>query len=162
MNFSSTTGGGVTLRNLFYKWPQDKLYIANETIKDVDKNSVKDFFYLNVNKLFNDRISNFNPIAKLVRAIKSNLTKVDLLNSKVDYYSNIDCFLDLEWIKIINPDVIYFMTHKIQHIKLIQVINSTTDFPVAVHIVDDWLQSRQSKIFNKFIVRKLDHEFKKI
>jgi hypothetical protein len=117
---------------------------------------------LNVNKLFNDRISNFNPIAKLVRAIKSNLTKVDLLNSKVDYYSNIDCFLDLEWIKIINPDVIYFMTHKIQHIKLIQVINSTTDFPVAVHIVDDWLQSRQSKIFNKFIVRKLDHEFKKI
>lgn len=159
MNFSTTAGGGVTLSNLFYKWPKGRLYLANETIRTIDKNYVNDFFDMNVNDQLAHRIS-FNPLERLVNVIKSDLTKLHLLNDKIDYYSNNSRFF--EWIKSINPDVIYFMTHKIQHIKLIQEINSKIDIPVAVHIVDDWLQSKKSKFFNKIIVNKLEFEFKKI
>jgi glycosyltransferase involved in cell wall biosynthesis len=145
--FNDNTGGGITLSNLFYGWPKDRLAVlASSKIYIVpneacDNNRGLDryrwpfslFFKMKENAIgtHSIRVPPTNPYAGLFPLL-SRLGITPLLHSN---------HLDkktLEWISFFNPDVIYTQLADYSLIKIVSKIKRFARKPLIIHFMDDW------------------------
>jgi len=185
--FDKTSGGGITLSNLFFNWPKDKIAVAsNANLSDNVDNSVCETYY---QLGYNDKLHPF-PLNILLPKIKCGLIyskkseintapNTDVPKGKFKHiykflYATLN-FLGIynfiyklkitpdfkAWIDEYNPDIIYSQLSTLEMIRFIDDVHEYTKKPIAIHIMDDW-PSTISKIGPLYFYWKhvIDKEFR--
>lgn len=171
-SFNPNTGGGITISNLFRNWPKNKLGIANNRIVKADRDVCKNWYLLdslstdknnnnkenNILKASECRFIRF--VKKIIRPFYSLPNNYLILKGK---RSKIKIDKDfIKWVKDFNPEIIYCMAHRLHHIPFLIELKKKTKIPLALHIVDDWINVNYFGFFNFIGKKVLNSEFKKL
>jgi glycosyltransferase involved in cell wall biosynthesis len=186
--FRNNGGGGVTLRNLFNKWPADKIGVVTNFISETDPGTNYLFYQLGDKEIkypfpfssfqtnimsgpyfFNNRNDGSKgefSTSKL--SIKGKLRVVferllDISGLSFSFYK-IRLSDELRrWIVDFNPDIIYIQPF---HYKIIQFGNLLKDelnYPYAIHIMDDSISYiNRSILFRRKWQRLIDEGFRRL
>lgn len=145
--FNEYTGGGITLSNLFYGWPKDRIavlanneiYIVPNEVCDNNRGlnrykwpfsllfrrgKGKSRIHLNSMPPSNPYASRFSLISKL--GITPMLHSSHLDKEKI------------AWICAFDPDIIYTQLADYSIIKIVSQLKRLTGKPVVIHFMDDW------------------------
>lgn len=188
--FKSTSGGGITLTNLFRGYPQKKLANAVDAvfIPDIESDEICQNFYslgqeerkiLTVFKFlhkkyfsgkFEYKISEKKIEKQIERKsnIKSKLKEkinpvFDFLgiNHILFHYELSDKFKS--WIDEFKPDYIYSQLSSIEMMNFTMELKRYTNSKLAVHIMDDWAVTLGNNgLFSLYWSRIVDIKFRKI
>ncbi|MCD4747633.1 MAG: methyltransferase domain-containing protein [Bacteroidales bacterium] len=174
ISFIPNTGGGITILNLFRNWPKDKLAVANDIIEGSDKSICENYYLLKSpfitkvkvsenkkgNIISNKKGGLLDWFKKLLRPFHSFPHNYFILKGK---YFKLEIDNDfLKWVNDFNPDIIYSLAHNLYHIPFLIELNKKTNIPLAVHIVDDWVNSNHFGVLNFIGKRVLNAEFRKL
>lgn len=186
--FNSYTGGGITLKNLFYNWGKENLAVICEGPFSRHLNpSICDNYYqlgeeeIRWNFPFNKIRKKWNsgPVTiQNFEKTKSNNSKRAIRKIIVDdyfyptlkyfglYNSIIKVNLSQQaknWITEFNPDIIYIQTGNYQDTLMTIEICQYFPQPKVVHIMDDWLTEVKTKgILKNYWYIKTEIEFTKL
>jgi glycosyltransferase involved in cell wall biosynthesis len=161
--FKSNTGGGITMSNLFWGYPKDKLANAVHAyfIPEISSDEICDNFYslgskerkivkllsfIKTNYYSGKYIFNKNPEKK------STQSKNVKTNSLMKHFWNFVQFLGFNhyifrttlsdefkaWVKEFSPDIIYSQLGSIENINFTKELVRFTQAKLAIHIMDDW------------------------
>jgi glycosyltransferase involved in cell wall biosynthesis len=167
-SFDKNTGSGITLSNLFYKWPINKLAVINiierpQNTEICNKyyllgcSEIQYIFPLNKLRKCNDNITNINESNNLINIKNSNkiihkigdLTGVNILFKKVIISEKIE-----KWIKEFNPDIIYTQLQSLHISYLAYQIYVKFNVKLIIHFMDDMPEYLyRDKIF-RYLLRK--------
>lgn len=181
-NFHTDSGGGITLSNLFKKWPKNHLANATDYRNLTQNDDFKDvsiFELYKCKKIFNvvdyDKIGKFRADKNLDKQNSSNVksAKSKHIFKKLFFrflnYTNVKHLIFrykisdefVLWIKEFNPDYIYSSLGSYELILLVDQINKITNIPIAVHIMDDWPTWFGSKgLFKNYWKKRFDYRFR--
>ena len=186
--FNNTSGGGITLTNLFNEWPNENLAVIASNIKN--KSKINFDICSNYYFLGNSEIRLKFPLNLIYKISKSeiaianyefkinsgnNKTEKNILNQYlkktikillkfsglnfVKYQYTISDNLSA-WIKSFNPDVIYSALGNLDLLRFIYNIKAIFDYKIAIHIWDDWPNTIfQKTIFPLYWKKKFNYEF---
>jgi glycosyltransferase involved in cell wall biosynthesis len=187
-SFNKSSGGGITISNLFYGWPKDRLAVASNVnlYADLETQVCDQYYQLGYNgKLHPFPINLFLPKIKCGSiTIKSD----EQLSSETDepaiagkykkiyiVLSGILKFLGIynilyklkitpdfrRWVTEFNPDIIYSQLSTLELIRFVTRLQKEFNKPIALHIMDDWPVSmnKPSKIYS-YWQHKTDREFR--
>ncbi len=187
-SFNKSSGGGITISNLFNGWPKDKLAVASNVnlINDLDISVCESYYQLGYNgKLHPFPLNLFLPKIKcgsLLVQTRNDLIKEQSENASTGKYKRIYLLLSgllrflgiynvlykLEltpdfkaWVAEYNPDIIYSQLSTVELIRFVTELQKQFNKPVALHIMDDWPASfnRPNGIFS-LRKKKIDNEFR--
>lgn len=144
MSFKPTTGGGITLYNLFKNWPSENLALATDFEMFKNEAVLTRYYQLgNPTKDGAKSVSVVNSVIKKHSALKSLLKYLlkgrVYMNSLREYPKVINSPF-LKWVKEFQPDVIYAMVYRIHQIPLILAMQEETGLPLVIHYGDDWVR----------------------
>lgn len=169
--FHMKSGGGITLTNLFYKWPKNKLAVANSLVVDCDKTICDNFYQFGYEeqnqtwgflyskpKRFSGVVIESDILKQPTREITNKQKKKiaiifrsfvkDLFNKLLIFSGLFNFFYKtilsaklLAWIKDYQPDIIYFQISNYRDILLINELYSCLNIPVAIHPMDDYIST---------------------
>lgn len=165
--FKNIGGGGITLNTLFGDWPVDNIFMLNDRFGETSNAHFTEYYQLGhlENKSF---LHNFGFItgnksgAHKVHKNKSQNTITTQNNSLFKgrlYFKLKELFISflnmagifdlffqfkvspelIQWIKEINPDIIYFQPSTIENIKFINELHHLTGIPYVIHVMDNFL-----------------------
>ena len=165
-NFNNTTGGGITLSNLFSSYSKDKIAVVTsfknsnleycERVYVLGRRETKYFLCTPKTKSryeavidkeirvppkkgfysFANHVSHFVNLAILGGVCK--LAKV-LFRKHCSRYSFISCRLH-KWIESFNPEIIYTQLGSVQQILFFEQLRQRYVKPFVIHFMDDWFQ----------------------
>lgn len=187
--FNNTTGGGITLSNLFKGWPKE--YIALATTGDMLIDSDYDICgnvyvlgrkeyrllfpfniiqkkYISGKLLINKNILNDNmQNAKENRNTQVSMRQgIDLLKytGLYSFIRKIDLSINfLQWLDDFNPDYIYTQLGSLYMISFVEKIMRVRRVPLIIHAMDDWVSYVSGGMkYNEYIFRYINKSFKKI
>lgn len=187
--FNKNSGGGITISNLFYGWPKDKIAVASNTnlYSDLETSVCEQYYQLGYNgKLHPFPLNLFLPKIKCGSIIINN-NKVDTEggeNAISGKYKRIYLFVSAllkflgiynvlyklkitpefkEWVTAYNPDIIYSQLSTLELIRFVTEMHKQFNKPIALHIMDDWPVSiyKPSRLYN-YRRRKVDREFREL
>jgi glycosyltransferase involved in cell wall biosynthesis len=186
-NFFDGAGSGVTLGNLFSAFDKNEIYLANTNDFYDDKDMEKaNSIYILGNKeykvVFPFNIFLKNTDSQILTSIKENKTKNISSKNKntqrffhklisVFRYIGLYNFLRklklssefLNWFDHIKPDIVYTQLGSLYVMNFIKELISTRNFKLVIHIMDDWPNFLQGKMFYKELIRKnIDKNFRTI
>src|SRR6266850_555955 len=159
--FTSTTGGGITLSNLFKDWPKDKLAIVAESKNALDFTKCLNYYRMGYSEMkmpfpfhFFQRKTEGGIVteADMIGAVEIRKTvglkkKLKwLVDTTLDYtglyflaYSRERLSNELlAWITRFDPDVIYFQPGSYKQFNFIQRLKENINAPLIAHVMDDW------------------------
>jgi glycosyltransferase involved in cell wall biosynthesis len=163
--FNKSSGGGITISNLFYGWPKDRLAVAsNDNLyHDLDISICEQYYQLGYNgKLHPFPINLFLPKIKCGSLIHKNnsYTKAKQRGNAIKgkygkIYKHLSALLRFlgiynvlyklkitpefkEWVTAYNPDIIYSQLSTLELIRFVMEIHELFDKPIALHMMDDW------------------------
>jgi glycosyltransferase involved in cell wall biosynthesis len=163
--FDKSSGGGITISNLFYGWPKNKLAVAsnNNFTSDLDISVCEQYYQLGYNgKLHPFPLNLFLPKIKCGIIIHKNISNTkakkggNAVKGKYErIYKHLSVVLKFlgiynvlyklkitpefkEWVTAFNPDIIYSQLSTLELIRFVSEIHKLLDKPVALHIMDDW------------------------
>ncbi|MCF7916311.1 MAG: hypothetical protein K9L61_00850 [Candidatus Omnitrophica bacterium] len=160
-NFGETTGGEITLSNLFYNYPPEKLAVASTLIDSSSKNHCKHFYYLNSNeyayKLFgfisvknlknlfipsgiNKKLHKYNEFANEVRKVNKFFLPIKRFLRFFFLKTRVITKDFRDWVEGFNPEIIYTQLGHPASIRFFELIRKKWQFPYAIHFMDDWQQ----------------------
>jgi glycosyltransferase involved in cell wall biosynthesis len=186
-SFNKSSGGGITISNLFHGWPKDRLAVASNVnlLNDLDTSVCEQYYQLGYNgKLHPFPLNLFLPKIKCgsLNLNKGSSTIQDqFVSSAPGKFKKIYRFLApllkflgiynilyklkltqdfKDWVNTYNPDIIYSQLSTIELIRFVSDIHDEFNKPIALHIMDDWpiLLNNASQLFN-FQRHILDNEF---
>ncbi len=159
--FTTDTGGGITLTNLFKNWPQNKLAVAVESKEALDFSKSDNYYRLG----FAEQAMPF-PFSLLQRKTKSGVVtenfasgavmvkqtkplKARLKNSFDNVLHSLGLYLwmygkqklrtdFLNWFKEFNPDIIYYQPNSYKSIGFVTELKKLSKKPLVIHVMDDW------------------------
>ncbi len=165
-SFSESSGGGITLTNLFKGWPKDSLastFIAWEN-SSFDTNICDNYYVIGsaehrwmfplnlMKKPFPDSgpISikvepgnHFNPHKPFFRGAISNI--INPILRWMGFYhlaSNVSLSGPLKtWIRIFNPELLYLQVSTLEGIDFACQLIEFCSVPTVLHMMDDWLST---------------------
>jgi glycosyltransferase involved in cell wall biosynthesis len=186
--FSKNNGGGITISNLFYGWPKDKLAVASNynLSSDIDTSVCDQYYQLGYdNKLHPFPLNLFLPKIKCGVLINNKNGKAEskqggnTIRGKYEkiyrYLSALLRFLGIynvlynlkitpdfkEWVTAFNPDIIYSQLSTLELIRFVSDIHELLHKPVAVHIMDDWPNVlRKPELLFSYWEKVIDREFR--
>lgn len=183
--FRPNSGEGITLFNLFKKWPSDRLFFAasddylkqSKNIKNYSsyclgdkENKIKwplSKFYKNgksgvYNTKYN-KVENTISIRK-INTVRKKIIKAIHLLGLYNFFINLKVSTDFHnWVDTIKPDIIYIHPNSYQWLKFVYQINNLTKIPIVLHIMDDTIDSINSKgLLKKYWDKKLYNYFKSV
>ena len=163
--FNKNSGGGITISNLFYGWPKDKIAVASNVnlYSDLDISVCEQYYQLGYNgKLHPFPLNLFLPKIKcgsiIIRnnnnarsepgenSIPGKYKKIYILLSALLQFLGIYNILyklkitpDFkEWVTAYNPDIIYSQLSTLELIRFVTEMQKQFNKPIALHIMDDW------------------------
>jgi glycosyltransferase involved in cell wall biosynthesis len=164
-SFNKNSGGGITITNLFYGWPKDRLAVAsNDNLSsDLDISVCEQYYQLGYNgKLHPFPLNLFLPKIKCGSFIQKNISNTEAKQrrnaTKGKYKRTYGLISDLlrflgiynflyklkitpefkRWVTAYNPDIIYSQLSTLELIRFVSEIHKLIDKPVALHMMDDW------------------------
>ena len=160
-NFTSTTGGGITLSNLFKDWPKEKLALVAESKEALDFTKCSNYYRMGYAEMkmpfpFNlfQRRTQGGLLTEAITIgaveIKKTIGWKKRLKGIVDEMLNYSglYFLAygqerlsrelLAWIKEFDPDVVYFQPGSYKQFNFIQHLKENMGAPLVSHVMDDW------------------------
>lgn len=183
-------GGGITLSNLFRGWPKDRLAVASNIYlkNEIDPSVCEIYYQLGYhNKQHPFPLSIFHPKIKcgIIPINKSiNLNKESHKRRKVISFYKVHTFINSffnflgifnffyrleitkefrEWVNKYNPDVIYSQLSTLELIRFVNKVQSTTNKPLVIHIMDDWPSKiTQPGILYSYWKRRINKEFRNL
>lgn len=192
-SFNKKNGGGVTISNLFKGWPKERLAVAsNDNLKKGLDDSVCEIYYQlgYKNKLhpfpLNIILPKINcgiiPIQKNIVTTAATTTQSEKLQSGhhqtiykvlfalLHFFGLYNFFYKLKitpefetWINEYKPDIIYTQLASLELIRFVDALQTKTQKPVAIHIMDDWpLTINKPGIFYNYWQNVIDKEFRKL
>lgn len=186
-NFFDGAGSGVTLRNLFSTFDKNEIYLANTNdfynYKDIEKaNSIyilgeKEYSVVFPFSLFLKSVD-----SRVYTSFKENKTKDISYKNKntqrffhksisVLRYLGLYNYLRklrlssefLDWFDHIKPDIVYTQLGSLYLMSFINELIAARDFKLVIHIMDDWPNFLQGKMFYKELIREeIDNNLKTI
>jgi glycosyltransferase involved in cell wall biosynthesis len=188
--FNKNSGGGITISNLFYGWPKDRIAVASNVnlYSDLDLSVCEQYYQLGYNgklhpfplNLFLPKIkcgsltiknSNNSGTEQGESAISGKYKKIYIIISALLKFLGIyNLFYKLkitpdfeEWVKTYNPDVIYSQLSTLELIRFVTEMQKKFDKPIALHIMDDWPVSinKPSRLYS-YWKHKIDREFREL
>ena len=165
---NTTSGGGITLSNLFRGWPKDRLAIACGGDEYPDSTLFENYY--NLGSLEDRWIWPFNSIKRqgkisgpvalsqvsrglgadstsplgVVKTFRPSFSR-RLFYASVNLFGTYELMRQLylspqflEWVNLFKPDLIYTWLHSINVIRLVERTYCATGVPLVIHIVDDW------------------------
>lgn len=187
--FNQKAGGGITLSNLFRQWPKEKLAVAalGSLVDSDTKFDICDHYYVLGSE---EQVWKF-PLNLIKRRIKSgplkfeNFKNSERLPQRNNFRAKIssDFVMPLikwlglfeflyeinlsdplkKWIDAFNPDIIYAQAHTRGRVLFCNKIQEFTGYPMAFHMMDDWLKMvRQESIIGEFWEKKSTEDFKEM
>ena len=166
LSFNPIHGSGITLNNLFRKWPADRIAIASETISDTD-HEISDHVY-QIGFAENKRRFPFNLFQRKLRSGKSEKLKIAVNSNSglpvpyhsrfpflVKYYNTLLHFFGLFhysrnlivsenlklWILNFKPDIVYTHANEFELMKLVLELKRKLNLRIATHIMDHYIDN---------------------
>lgn len=166
--FKKITGGGITLNTLFGDWPLENISLLSDRFGETSEVHFTNYYQLGhlENKSFlhkfgiitGNKSASFeikkNKSEKTITTENNSLFKSELYFKLKDFFISLlnsagifDLFFQFQvsdelvnWIKKINPDIIYFQPSTIQNIQFINELYSRTKIPYVIHVMDNFLE----------------------
>jgi glycosyltransferase involved in cell wall biosynthesis len=187
--FDKSTGGGITMSNLFYNWPKDRLaLISNTNLQSNLDCTVCERYYQHgyKRKLHPFPLNLVLPriqIGPVKLPDSSNMQDDSLKNRSGKYktiYKYLSLFLDfigiknalyrlritpdlLNWINAFNPDIIYSQLSTLELIRFVKDVNRLTGKPIALHMMDDWpMTINRPGLLSFYWGKAIDREFRQL
>ena len=181
--FDSSTGGGITMTNLFKGWDKKRIGVASSRITNYDYSICENYYqlgYLENKRRFpfflwqKKEKSGLLPINANDFAY-SSLPAGNRMSKKKQLYNNLLNFFGLYhysrrltlssefslWLKEFSPDVIYTQLSTLESIRFVSSIYQQYHLPVIIHIMDDRPSTISKKgLFQAFWSNKIDKEFR--
>ena len=183
-HFNLTTGGGITMTNLFNGWDKKKIAVAGERITNPDFTVCDTYYCLGYNE--NKRRFPFFLWQKHDKSgllvAETNEQKQTSVPEKHDskkkkLYNNFLHFSGLfhysrrlrissefaNWLTEYSPDIIYTQLSTIESIMFVSKLYNQYKLPFIIHIMDDWPSTISKKgLFQSFWNKKIDKEFRSL
>ncbi len=163
-SFNRSTGSGITLSNLFYNWPKDKIAIANSDLTmtqeccgmhyiigndETKKEWPFNLFQENIESGIRKNCGNIRETEILNNLDRrKHLFKKELKNIIKSILNYLGLFLVINkiylskkfllFIKEFKPEIIYTHLASLELINFMLEIHKRTSIPIVVHIMDDW------------------------
>lgn len=185
-------GGGITLTNLFRGWPKDRIAVASNIYlkNEIDSSTCEIYYQLGYNgKQHPFPLNIFHPKIKC-GVISQNTNSSDVEKNKNDNtrqsfgFAKIHSFLNSclaffgiynlvyrleiteefkEWLNQYEPDVIYSQLSTLELIRFVNEVQSTTNKPLVIHIMDDWpAKITQAGLFSSYWKNRINKEFRNL
>jgi len=166
--FQKIGGGGITLNTLFGDWPSERLFMLNDRFAETSEVHFAQYYQMGhlENKSFIHKLGfktgnksraiiiNKNKLKETITfqgysLFKSNIyfklkelfiSILNLLGIYELFFQQIVSNELIQWIKKIQPDIIYFQPSTIQNIKFINELHNITGIPYAIHVMDNFLE----------------------
>lgn len=176
--FHRNSGGGITLSNLFNGWDKNKIAVAASFISDPSFEICENYYQLgsleyelrfpyNLKRNYNQYHSGSISRSELSTSKRISITENKsvfrkiydgiLFTSGLIHYRNkfriSDQFLD--WIKELRPEIIYSQLSSLEEMRIVSRLQQELKLPVAIHIMDDWPNTINSRYFPKYIWGKI-------
>ena len=184
--FNTSSGGGITMSNLFAGWDKESLAVAAENINNANFEICNKYYQLgslesksqfpfNLNKLGQYRKSGL--LSKNEQAVPSFAFHYSKKKSYKNLYDNFLSFTGLchyrhrykisneflTWVKEFSPDIIYSQLSSLDRILFIRDLHEKLQIPVAIHIMDDWPSTISQKgILKSYWHKIIDREFRNL
>jgi glycosyltransferase involved in cell wall biosynthesis len=188
--FNKNTGGGITISNLFYGWPKDRLAVASNVnlSSDLDMSVCEQYYQL----CYNGKLHPF-PLNLLLPKIKcgsfnfkrdsdiesdqgENITTGKYkkmykpISALLRYLGIYNVLYKLkitqdfkEWVTAFNPDIIYSQLSTLELIRFVTELHEQFNKPIALHIMDDWPNAiHKPELFFSYWNKIIDKEFRKL
>jgi glycosyltransferase involved in cell wall biosynthesis len=184
--FTSDTGGGITLSNLFKNWPKNKLAVAVESKEKVDFTKALNYYRIGYKELrmpfpfsIFQRKTRCGPIRETIAVGAAVVEPTGSFKSRLKnqfdnflHYSGLFFWMYgnqrmshtlLEWIELFNPDVIYFQPNSYKALDFALSVKSKIKVPMVTHVMDDWFSfAIRSSPLKWLWQRKLDLKIRKV
>ncbi|TSJ40984.1 glycosyltransferase family 4 protein [Mucilaginibacter corticis] len=180
--FTMDTGGGITLTNLFKKWPKERLAVAVESKEVVDFDKADYYYRIGFQELkmpapfsFFQRKTKSGAIAESKSEGAVQVKETGSLKFKVKQY--FDAALHhtglyfwmygrekvspalIAWIEDFQPDLIYFQPNSYKSLDFILAVTEKIRVALVTHVMDDWFSFvvRSSPV-KGYWQKKIDHK----
>ena len=189
--FKSTSGGGITLSNLFRDWPKDRLAnaIDSKMVDDIESDEICNNFYrLGIREKKTLRFFSFlqkkyqsgpyHIVSAVETANQLNKgTSVSVRTKLINYFFRFLRFIGIyqmlykyelseeltAWIKDFNPDYIYTQLSNRELIHFTNDLIELTNARLAIHIMDDWPATiGKEGLMGNYWHKKISTEFKEL
>ena len=188
--FNKSSGGGITISNLFNGWQKDRLAVASNSnlYFDLDLSVCEQYYQLGYNgKLHPFPLNLFLPKIKCGGLSLNNFKNIEaehgenaitgkykkiykLLSELLRFLGIYNILYKLkitpefkEWVNAYNPDIIYSQLSTLELIRFVSEIRERFNKPIALHIMDDWPTSiNKPSLFHNYWKHKIDHEFREL
>ncbi len=159
--FTTDTGGGITLSNLFRNWPKERLAVAVDSKEALDFSRCGNYYRIG----FTELEMPF-PFWLLQRKTRSGKVEEDfaagalhvkqtprlkerLKNLFDSLFNHLGIFYwmygnqqlsreFLHWVKDFNPELIYYQPNSYKSLKFVAALKQAIDIPLICHVMDDW------------------------
>jgi glycosyltransferase involved in cell wall biosynthesis len=188
--FHKKSGGGITISNLFFGWPKDRLAVAsnNNLYSNLDISICEHYYQLGYNgklhpfplNIFLPKIkcgnivhnsNNNNGPEKGGKAIPRRYEKIyKHLASILRFLGIYNVLYKLEvtpefteWVTAFNPDIVYSQLSTLELIRFVTEIHEQLHKPIALHIMDDWPKSVNLRgLLSGYWGKVINREFRKL
>ncbi len=184
--FSSNSGGGITLSNLFKGWDRKKIAVAatGNLLVDVSFDICNIYYQLGnrefmwkfpfnlLQKKFPSGLKSFNPKSEFtVSHFESRIRKVlvdDVFYPFIEWIGAFHwlskiCLTDnlKSWLDEFKPEVLYFQVSSRQTVLFALDLCNYLKVPAIIHMMDDWPATISKKgLFSKYWNKKIDYELR--
>lgn len=186
--FNTSSGGGITLTNLYKGWPEDKIAVAAYGLQSLDVSTEICTRYY---QLGQDEYRWIFPLNLFLPEFKSGETQISVKSdvAPADYNNRfhvlsirkyftrlvrwsglIFCGARINiserfrvWLSIYKPDFLYIQVSTRQGIRLATDLCNYLNVPSAIHMMDDWPSTITRKgLFRTYWKTKIDREFRQL
>ena len=187
-SFNKKSGGGITISNLFYGWPKDRIAVASNLnlSSELDTTICEEYYQLGYNgKLHPFPLNILLSKIKCGRLILEKDGKADkvqtgsrivgkynkiytVLTASMKFLGIYNFFYRLkitqdftDWLNDFNPDIIYSQLSTLELVRFVSDLQKQFMKPIAIHIMDDWPTSlNKASLFYNYQKKTLDKEFR--
>ena len=183
--FNKTSGGGITMANLFEGWDKENIAVAAENIYNPNFDICNKYYQFGSLEFKRKFPFNLNRWGKKIKSgvlvEKKQTSSFATHHYKKSKLKNLYVsFLDfaglshykrryristglLNWIKEYSPDIIYSQLSNIELISMVSDLHEKLQIPVAIHIMDDWpLTISKKGILQSYWHNVIDKKFRKL
>lgn len=166
--FNNSTGMGITLTNLFYDWPKNRIGIMSDSIDIKCVDTIRPCSsYIGIGKSIDysakveRRITSVRPNGSLksrVRKIYYDLGLNEMFGKTKILPSN------MESVKVFAPDIVFCSLGTLNRMRVCEsIIKAMPEAHLVIYIVDDWINSRVIEKKPTFFWKRLFHgSFKRL
>jgi len=184
--FNSTSGGGITMTNLFKDWNRENIAVAAQDIYNPNFEAcnkhyqlgtleIKRIFPFNLNRGTFIKSGTIIPPKRNIEKLsivstfkQSRLKKlyVGLLHFTGLYHYKSRYRISnefLRWVNEYSPDIIYSQLSTIELIDFVTELNKVLNIPIAIHMMDDWpLVISKKGLFQSYWKKVIDKKFRQL